>query len=280
MQGRGHDNHEPLPRRHQILELPAPRQPIARRQRNLLRDLGLCFVDPRADVAPPHVGCHHHGRTDLQRPSVKEARGKARQARQIPGGPTREVGSAGVAAIWGVFIANPTLKHEEPPLLSTDVKSTSAQTTQSADVKRADAMSTVPKFWQNAVDITSPHYPAAPTASRPDITSTSGGFTYNAPFAGNFTVVSPQKPNSRADVAATRDKGAWTPPANFSAVTLYPPNKFDITGNKSAFGGTSGSFTLTASPDVSTRVTWQQPTSPPDQPRPTTPTTPGGFRQA
>ena len=171
-------------------------------------------------------------------------------------------------------LKNPLSYDVADDLKSTDVKSTSAQTTQNADVKRPDAMSTVPKFWQNAVDITSPHIPAAPAASRPDITSTSGGFTYNAQVAGNFAVVSPQKPSSKADVAATRDKGAWTPPASFSAATLYPANKLDITGNKSAFGGTSGSFTFTASPDVSTRVTWQQPTSPPDQPKPTTPVAP------
>jgi hypothetical protein len=153
-------------------------------------------------------------------------------------------------------------------LKSTRVKATSGQATQTAEVRCEDAIRTVPKFWntipkylQNALDITAPRQSAAPPKSRPDITST---FTVNAPLAGNFTVVSPLKANGKADVAATRGQGVWNP------ATLYPANKLDITGNKSAFGGTSGSFTFTASPDV-TRVTWQQSTPLPDQPKPMTP---------
>ena len=41
-------------------------------------------------------------------------------------------------------------------LKSTRVKATSGQTTQRAEIRREDAISKVPKFWQNALDITSP----------------------------------------------------------------------------------------------------------------------------
>ena len=54
----GHDNHEALPRRLEILELPAPGQPVSGREGNLLCDLRLRLVNQRADVAPAHFGRH------------------------------------------------------------------------------------------------------------------------------------------------------------------------------------------------------------------------------
>jgi hypothetical protein len=109
-------------------------------------------------------------------------------------------------------------------LKSTNVKSTSGQTKQQAEVRRSDVISAVPKVWnpipnylQNALDITAPHSTKAPPRSRPDITATAGSFTVSSPLGANFTAVSPQKPNSKANVAATPDKSVWTPPASFAA---------------------------------------------------------------
>ena len=168
-------------------------------------------------------------------------------------------------------LKNPFSYDVADDLKSTDVKSTSAQTTQSADFKRPDAMSTVPKFWQNAVDITSPHIPVAPAASRPDITSTSGGFTFNAQVPGNFAVVSPQKPSAKADVAATRDKGAWTPPPVSPRRPYIPPTSSISPPINPPLAAPPAASPLPPAP-IFHPVTWQQPTSPPDQPKPTTPT--------
>ncbi len=55
-EARRHDDREPCARRGEILELPAPGQPIAGRQRDFRGDLGLRLGDDRGDVASAHIG--------------------------------------------------------------------------------------------------------------------------------------------------------------------------------------------------------------------------------